>query len=187
MSTNSSICMLGKDGKVKEIYCHWDGYLDYNGNLLINHYKDPEKVKSLIALGSISSLGEELIDEIVRKYGFGFAYNEEAKKEYTKEELDASKSTIAYHRDRGEKLSITEYKNLREFFDNMRGYNYREFTYLYIEEEKTWYLLLYYEYPTPEVNLRTMYNGRKGKMHTSEDFKYYFLDEFVERYSCEEN
>lgn len=187
MSTNSSICMLSKDGKVKEIYCHWDGYLDYNGDILINHYKDPEKVKNLIALGSLSSLGEELIDEIVRKYGFGFAYNEEAKKEYTEEELDASKSTIAYHRDRGEELNITEYKNLREFFDSMRGYNYREFTYLYIEEEKTWYLLLYYEYPTPEVNLRTMYNGCKGKMHASEDFKYYFLDDFIERYSCEES
>lgn len=60
MSTNSSISMLNDDGTVTSIYCHWDGYLSYNGRILYDHYNDKEKVKQLIALGSLSSLREHV-------------------------------------------------------------------------------------------------------------------------------
>lgn len=60
MSTRSRIGMVNDDGTVTSIYCHWDGYPSGNGSILNDHYKDPEKVKSLVKLGDISSLGAEV-------------------------------------------------------------------------------------------------------------------------------
>jgi hypothetical protein len=44
------------DGTVEQVYCHWDGYLEHNGQILAKHYMDPFKVKALLALGGFSSL-----------------------------------------------------------------------------------------------------------------------------------
>ena len=60
MSTRSNIGILEPNGSVTYIYCHWDGYVSHHGPILRDHYKTEEKVRALIALGSISSLGEEL-------------------------------------------------------------------------------------------------------------------------------
>lgn len=64
MSTRSYICMeteATKDtGKVLGIYCHSDGYLTYNGAILIDHYNERDKVEALMNLGNLSSLGEKL-------------------------------------------------------------------------------------------------------------------------------
>ena len=38
------------------VYCHWNGYLDYNGIMLITNYKSPSKVKNMIRLGDMSVL-----------------------------------------------------------------------------------------------------------------------------------
>ncbi len=57
MSTRSAI--IEKTGSVyRGIYCHFDGYEDGVGHVLLKHYQDPTKVKALIDLGDISSLGE---------------------------------------------------------------------------------------------------------------------------------
>ena len=48
MATRSTIAMKTKDGKIKAIYCHWDGYVDHNGRILSNFYTDPAKVQELI-------------------------------------------------------------------------------------------------------------------------------------------
>ena len=58
MSTNSRIGYLREDGKVISIYCHWNGYTSYNGKILYKYYDTLDKVKKLIDLGSLSSLGE---------------------------------------------------------------------------------------------------------------------------------
>jgi hypothetical protein len=59
MGTRSQIAMqVGK--KFLSIYCHWDGYIKHHGPILLNHYNTPEKVKELIALGSLSSLQENI-------------------------------------------------------------------------------------------------------------------------------
>lgn len=58
MATRSTIAFEYENGEVKQIYCHWDGYLEHNGKLLYNLYMEPEKVKQLIELGNLSSLGE---------------------------------------------------------------------------------------------------------------------------------
>ena len=60
MATRSTIAMKTPEGKIRAIYCHWDGYIDHNGKILIGNYTDPAKVKALIDLGDISSLREEV-------------------------------------------------------------------------------------------------------------------------------
>ena len=63
MATRSRIAIENQDGKVKSIYCHWDGYLGGVGKTLFNHY-DKEKLEKLIELGDISSLGESTEDTV---------------------------------------------------------------------------------------------------------------------------
>lgn len=41
MSTRSFICVEQDDGSYKGVYCHSDGYLTYNGAMLLDHYTPP--------------------------------------------------------------------------------------------------------------------------------------------------
>jgi hypothetical protein len=59
MATRSNIAMRSGAG-FKVVYCHWDGYPTYVGKILKNNYKNKAKVKELISLGDISSLGPEI-------------------------------------------------------------------------------------------------------------------------------
>lgn len=80
MATRSMIYKEQQDGTLKGIYCHWDGCLEYNGSILLEHYSDPEKLEKLLALGDISSLGEELeTSEAVRLYGNCYYISEDFK------------------------------------------------------------------------------------------------------------
>jgi hypothetical protein len=60
MATRSTIALEYADGTVDQIYCHWDGYLDHNGAILLEHYTDPFKVQQLVELGDLSSLNNEI-------------------------------------------------------------------------------------------------------------------------------
>ena len=60
MATRSRIAIELKDGRIKSIYCHWDGYISNNGKLLVDHYTDRDKVNQLIELGDISYLAPEV-------------------------------------------------------------------------------------------------------------------------------
>jgi len=60
MGTRSTIAIQNEDGSVTGIYCHWDGYLSNNGQILQDHYQDEAKIRELIALGDLSSLGAEI-------------------------------------------------------------------------------------------------------------------------------
>jgi hypothetical protein len=57
MSTHSRIGIEKKDRTIESIYCHWDGYPEHNGDILLNSYNYPA-TQELIELGDISSLGE---------------------------------------------------------------------------------------------------------------------------------
>ena len=61
MSTNSSIAIKIGD-KVTSIYCHWDGYLEHNGDILLRRYNSEILAKGLVQLGNISSLGETIAE-----------------------------------------------------------------------------------------------------------------------------
>ena len=56
MGTRSTIALEYADGTVGQIYCHWDGYLRNNGQILYTHYQDPFKVRELLDNGDMSSL-----------------------------------------------------------------------------------------------------------------------------------
>jgi hypothetical protein len=58
MATRSTIALEYANGVVDQIYCHWDGYLENNGQLLQEYYKDAFKLQELMDLGDMSSLGE---------------------------------------------------------------------------------------------------------------------------------
>src|SRR5690554_3636984 len=60
MATRSTITVRTGENERKEIYCHWDGYPEHNGVLLLEHYNTQEKAEKLIELGNLSSLGEFL-------------------------------------------------------------------------------------------------------------------------------
>jgi hypothetical protein len=83
MGTRSTIAIQNADGTVTGIYCHWDGYLSHNGDILQKFYTTEEKVRALIALGDLSSLSEQ----IGSKHDFNNAPDDECN---------------AYGRDRGE-------------------------------------------------------------------------------------
>lgn len=85
MSTNSSIAMVMPDGKIKAIYCHWDGYVSHNGRLLKEHYTSVRKIKRLLSFGAMSSLREK----VGRKHSF--------------DNMDSTSCTF-YHRDRGDDI-----------------------------------------------------------------------------------
>jgi len=56
MGTRSRIGIELSDGSVLSSYCHWDGYPEYNGKMLVTHYQNREDVQELIDGGSMSSL-----------------------------------------------------------------------------------------------------------------------------------
>jgi hypothetical protein len=58
MGTRSTIAIEFADNSVSQVYCHWDGYLSNNGQILQTEYMDPFKVRELIDLGDFSSLRE---------------------------------------------------------------------------------------------------------------------------------
>jgi hypothetical protein len=107
MATRSRIGIENEDGSVSSVYCHWDGYPSNNGKILVDHYTDREKVKELIALGSISSLKENVAPPALPPDIIGIRMLKEFKvlpKSDHTFDTPQDDVTIAYHRDRGEDL-----------------------------------------------------------------------------------
>ena len=109
MGTRSTIALEFADGTVQQVYCHWDGYLDHNGRILQDHYTDPFKLRELIDLGDLSSLGINI--------GNQHAFDKAAEGECT-----------FYGRDRKE--SGCEAKKFKDFEDYKKNHQYEEFEYI---------------------------------------------------------
>lgn len=120
MATRSTIAIENYDGTVSQVYCHWDGYLENNGVLLMKHYNSPELVKQLVSLGSISHLEQR----IEPKGKHSFSSPEEG-------------TTVFYHRDRGEELRINEFANMANY---TKKFGRQEVNYLYSASEQRWYV-----------------------------------------------
>jgi len=58
MATRSYIGIKNLDETVNFIYCHWDGYPNYNGVILKEHYQTIEQTNELLDLGDLSVLAE---------------------------------------------------------------------------------------------------------------------------------
>lgn len=60
MATRSTIALEYADGRIGQVYCHWDGYLHNNGQILQTHWSDPRQLQQLIDRGGMSVLGHDL-------------------------------------------------------------------------------------------------------------------------------
>ena len=117
MSTRSAIIHKTATGYAG-VYCHSDGYLEYTGAMLQEHYTQPEKVAALIALGDLSILGPN----VAPKGAHSFEYNERE-----------PGVTVAYHRDRGEELNISTGATVDEVAEQI-GHN----GYVYVFDGAGW-------------------------------------------------
>jgi hypothetical protein len=88
MATRSTIAIQNVDGSVTGIYCHWDGGFWWNGKVLRDEYTTEEKVRELISLGHLSSLGKDIHP------------NPDEPHSFDKSQKDVC---VFYRRDRGEK------------------------------------------------------------------------------------
>lgn len=59
MATRSAIGYALPSGKIRAVYCHWDGYPEHHLPILEEHYNSLRKVQALIRPGSMSSLRTE--------------------------------------------------------------------------------------------------------------------------------
>ena len=129
MGTRSRIGVM-HGNKVKSIYCHWDGYLHFNGRILQESY-DSARANQLVALGDLSSLRAK----IGEKHAF-------SKFELPTEEVEAFETLTEnwctfYGRDRGEKGTEFEVDHtFAEFLERVDGCGAE---YYYIMENGQWY------------------------------------------------
>ena len=64
MSTRSNIRILRADGSRTGIYCHSDGYIEFNGMILQLFYNTADKVEELLKEGDLSSLAPTIADTV---------------------------------------------------------------------------------------------------------------------------
>ena len=60
MGTRSRIGIELSDGSILSVYCHWDGYPEFNGVKLVEHFNSHDAVTELIDGGDISCLWSNL-------------------------------------------------------------------------------------------------------------------------------
>ena len=118
MGTRSTIALEYADGTVGQVYCHWDGYLEHNGMILYKHYSDPFKVRELLDLGDLSSLGERI--------GSQHAFDKAPEGECT-----------FYKRDRKE--NGVNQKMYADYDNYVRCHQYEEFEYI-LRRDGVWYV-----------------------------------------------
>ncbi len=120
MGTRSRIGVMHGD-VLKSVYCHWDGYLDNNGRILLSHY-DSAKANHLVALGDISSLdiNVEIPEGVEHSY-----------------QVPLKGVTVFYGRDRGE--SGTEFAVDHDFESFMKRVDDSGAEYYYIMKDGEWY------------------------------------------------
>ena len=122
MGTRSTIALEYADGTVEQVYCHWDGYLAHNGQILLKHYSNPFILRDLIDLGDVSSLKPT----IGTKHAFShFELRAEEVAEY---KVLTENMTTFYGRDRGE--DGVSAKKFKDYEDYVANHQYEEYDYI---------------------------------------------------------
>lgn len=132
MATRSAIGVMHGD-VCKAVYCHWDGYVDHNGKILLENY-DSTKANFLVALGDISSLRPE----IGEAHPFS-KFELKAGEEYDENKYE--NWTTFYGRDRGE--DGTEWKTFADYKSFIDHYNGAGCEYYYLMKDGVWYVSQY--------------------------------------------
>jgi hypothetical protein len=101
MATRSTIAVQHTDGTISQIYCHWDGYLEHNGKILLTHYSTLEQVENLVQHGDMSVL------DVTTKW------------------------STYYHRDREEEWEQVKPKLFNNLSEYRNQLNQEEFNYIF--------------------------------------------------------
>lgn len=118
MATRSNIAIVNQDGSITGIYCHWDGYPEYVGKMLLNHYNNVGIVNELMDLGDLSQLCEKL-------------YSDNNSHTFDKPQKGVC---VAYGRDRGDTGTDSRtFEDLGEFEHFGSGVDYQ-----YLFEDGKW-------------------------------------------------
>lgn len=124
MATRSRIGMVRPDGSVISVYCHNNGYPSHNGRILLESYKDLEKVKELISLGDISSLAPNINPD-----------PDQGVHSFYQRQRDV---VVAYGRDRGEASKYIQ-PRFDETVDDFVKSDVEEYGYLF--KDGSWYIV----------------------------------------------
>lgn len=134
MATRSTIALEFADGTVQQVYCHWDGYLEHNGQILFEHYSDPFKLRDLIDMGDVSSLGPNIGSQ------HPFSPHESADASAAYDAAMKAGATTFYGRDRGEDgVSARKFDNFEMY---KLSHQYEEFEYI-LRTDGKWYVSSY--------------------------------------------
>jgi hypothetical protein len=133
MGTRSTIALEFADGTVQQVYCHWDGYLSNNGQILRDHYSDPFKLQELIDLGDLSSLRPEV--------GANHPFSQ-FDTTMTTEQFDALYGNMCTFYGRDRKESGTGAKSFKDYADYIENHQYEEYEYILrnVEGKAVWFV-----------------------------------------------
>jgi hypothetical protein len=137
MGTRSTIALEFADGTVEQVYCHWDGYLAHNGQILLKHYSNPFVLRALLDLGDISSLGENIGEE------HPFSPHASAADKAAYDLAMEGGATTFYGRDRGE--TGVSAKKFKDYEDYVKNHQYEEYDYILrqVDGKAVWFVCDY--------------------------------------------
>ena len=104
MATRSRIGIELKDGSILSAYHHWDGYPQWLGRILTNHYNSREQAAELIDGGDMSSCWNDTI--------------------WGEERTDGQKYGPEYYSQRGEDCPPRLDNTLQEYLSDSEEYSY---------------------------------------------------------------
>lgn len=128
MSTRCRIGLRNEDGSITSIYCHNDGYPSYVGEVLVKNYKTEDKIKELLALGDLSGLGTEPVDN-------PNAWAPYSSGKYSELHPDNMCDT---YKSRGENCPAKTSRRLDDYL-KLTGDSWGEYAYLF--EDVCWYIV----------------------------------------------
>jgi len=118
MATNASIAVVDLEGQVHSINLHWDGYIEFAGKILKEHYNNLDAALKLVSKGNLSVLGKYI--EPSPDYPHNF-------------ESSQADVCLYYGRDRGEdNTDCIVDSNITEYIDLGCDYDYN---YLFVDGE----------------------------------------------------
>lgn len=117
MINQCTITLKQKGDSYLQIYCYTEGQPEYTGQILLQHYNNPKKIKALLKLGNLYKIGSLLKPPKGTSHSF---------------KEPAANVCIAYGRDRGRaKIEPTFFQGKHQFL-NFRMY--RNFNYLFTKD-----------------------------------------------------
>lgn len=117
MATRSAIGIRLNNGKIKAVYCHYDGYPEGVGKTLVENYDGKTNATKLISLGDISILDKNMTKPA------GHSFNK-----------PVEGYSVFYGRDRGEKNTKAKiYDSVKDIFHKMPS-----LFYVYVLENNQW-------------------------------------------------